>query len=116
MELRQLGKTDLTVSRLGAGLAEIGYQLTREHVDQAGQVLNAALDGGIVFLDTSACYDISEELIGATVAHRRDEFVLATKCGHVTGGYNGEPWTKATVRDSIDRSLTRMKTDHVDIV
>jgi len=116
METRALGKTGLNVSRLGIGLAEIGFELTLEEVNHAAQVLNTALDNGITFLDTSACYDISEELIGRTIAHRRDEYVLATKTGHVTGGYDGEAWTTQTVRDSIDRSLKRMKTDHLDLV
>ncbi|MBN2003787.1 MAG: aldo/keto reductase [Anaerolineae bacterium] len=116
MEKRILGRTGLEVSRLGIGLAEIGFELTLEELSRAERVLNTALDNGITFLDTSACYDISEELIGRTIAHRRDEFVLATKAGHVTGGYAGEAWTAQTVRDSIDRSLARMRTDHVDLV
>jgi aryl-alcohol dehydrogenase-like predicted oxidoreductase len=116
MEIRQFGMTDLEVSRLGAGLSEIGFELTMEDVAEAGSVLNHALDGGITFLDTSACYGISEELIGRTIAHRRQEFVLATKCGHVTGGYQGAEWTAQTVTDSIDRSLRRMKTDFLDLV
>ena len=116
MEMRQLGTTDLRVSRLGAGLAEIGFELTMEDVAEAGSVLNRALDGGINFLDTSACYGVSEELIGRTIAHRRQEFVLATKCGHVAGGYQGEEWTARTVTDSIDRSLKRMRTDYLDLV
>jgi len=116
METRILGKTGLEISRLGIGLAEIGFELTLEEVNHAAEVLNTALDNGITFLDTSACYDVSEELIGRTIAHRRDEFVLATKAGHVTGGYEGEAWTVQTVRDSIDRSLKRMKTGHLDLV
>jgi aryl-alcohol dehydrogenase-like predicted oxidoreductase len=116
MDRRILGKTGLQVSRLGAGLAEIGFELTLADVSQAAQVLNTALDGGINFLDTAACYDVSEELIGRTIAHRREEYVLATKCGHVTGGYDGEPWTAETIRDSIERSLVRLKTDHLDLV
>ncbi len=115
METRQLGNTGLTVSRLGVGLSEIGG-LDLDEVKQAEQVLNRALDGGITFLDTSACYGNSEELVGRAVAHRRDEFVLASKCGHVTGGYEGKEWTAQTVTDSIDRSLVRLKTDHVDIM
>ena len=116
MEKRQLGKTDLTISRLGAGLAEIGFELTLAEEAQAALVLNTALDGGINFLDTAACYDISEEVIGRTIAHRRQEYILSTKCGHVTDGYEGEPWTAQTVRDSIERSLKRIKTDYVDVV
>jgi aryl-alcohol dehydrogenase-like predicted oxidoreductase len=116
MEMRRLGKTELIISRLGAGLAEIGFELTPEDVLQAGRVLNAALDMGINFLDTAACYNISEELIGATVAGRRQEFILATKAGHVAGDYTGGPWTGETVRHSIERSLTRMRTDYLDLV
>lgn len=116
MEQRTLGKTGLQVSRLGVGLAEIGFQLTFDEVEKAGKVLNTALDNGITFLDTAACYDISEELIGRTVSNRRNDFVLASKCGHVTGGYEGEAWTAQTVRDSIDRSLVRMKTEVIDLM
>jgi len=83
---------------------------------RAAHVLNIALDEGISFVDTAACYGISEELIGRTIAHRRQEVVLATKCGHVTGGYEGEPWSAKTIKDSIDRSLARLKTDCVDLL
>jgi aryl-alcohol dehydrogenase-like predicted oxidoreductase len=55
-------------------------------------------------------------LIGRTVAHRRHEFVLSTKCGHVAGDAQGEAWSPRTIRDSIERSLKRMKTDHIDLV
>ena len=116
MEQRILGNTGLQVSRLGVGLSEIGYGLTFAQEAQAARVLNTALDAGINFLDTSACYGISEELVGRTVGQRRQEYVLATKCGHVAGGYEGEEWTAPTVRDSIERSLSRMQTDHLDLV
>jgi hypothetical protein len=105
----------LEVSRLGVGLAEISG-LDLAEAKQAAKVLNLALDNGINFLDTAACYGNSEELIGRTVSQRRDEFVLATKAGHVAGDYEGESWTAQTVRDSIDRSLKRLRTDYVDIV
>lgn len=116
MEMRSLGNTGLKVSRLGAGLFQIGHELTLTDGAEAARVLNAALDGGINFLDTSACYGISEELIGRAIAHRRQEYILATKCGHATGGYKGEEWTAQTIRDSIDRSLVRLKTDYLDLV
>jgi aryl-alcohol dehydrogenase-like predicted oxidoreductase len=116
MEKRILGKTGLEVGRLGVGLAEIGFELALDDVSQAARVLNTALDSGINFLDTAACYDVSEELIGRTIARRREEYVLATKCGHVTGGYDGEPWTAQTIRDSIERSLVRLRTDYLDVV
>ena len=116
METTTLGKTGLEVSRLGIGLVKIGQMEGPDKVERAGRLLNAALDAGINFLDTSACYGISEEQVGNSVAHRRGEYNLATKCGHVTGGYSGEPWTAETIEHSIDRSLKRLKTDHVDLV
>ncbi len=116
METARLGKTGLAVGRLEIGLGSIGGWSTTADVDRAGRLLNGALDGGIDFLDTAACYRTSEELIGKAIAHRRDEYVLATKAGHVTGGYSGEPWTARTIADSIDRSLRRMQTDRVDLM
>ena len=73
-----LGRTGLEVTRLGYGTAP------RKHPDdeQWGRILNGVLDSGINFIDTSWYYDRSEEFIGRFVSHRRDEYVLATKCGH----------------------------------
>ena len=82
MEHRTLGKTGLRVSRLGAGLSEIGQELSLDETGQAGEVLNTALDNGINPLDTASCYVNSEEFVGATVAHRRDDYVPASKAGH----------------------------------
>ena len=117
METKTLGNTGLQVTRLGFGLAEIERQ--ERHggdVSDAARVLETALDGGINFLDTAACYAGTEELIGRTVAHRRDEYVLATKCGHVVGDTTAEAWSAEVIEHSIDRSLRRMKTDRVDIL
>lgn len=116
MEQRALGRTGLTISRLGVGLSEIGYFLSQDETDQAAAVLNTALDNGINFLDTAACYDISEAFIGRTVSHRRAEYVLASKAGHVVDGYVGEEWSYQTITDSIERSLRRMRTDYLDLI
>lgn len=116
MEKVSLGKTGLEVTRLGVGLSEIGSELTFDEVEQAGALLNAALDRGVNFLDTAACYGISEELIGMTVAGRREEYVLASKAGHIRDDYQGEEWSYQTVADSVDRSLVRMKVEYIDIL
>ena len=116
METAILGKTGLEVSRLGAGLVKVGNLRGPDRTEQAARLLNATLDGGINFLDTAACYGDSEEMIGSTIAHRRDEYVLATKCGHVVGGSTGWSWTAETIEESIERSLRRMRTDYLDIV
>ncbi len=117
MRAPTLGKTGLEVSILGAGLAEIGFELSLSAADvgQAGAVLNRALDSGITFLDTAECYKVSEELIGRAVSNRRGEYTLATKAGHL-GGQTGRDWTYETVAGNVENSLMRMKTDHVDLV
>ncbi len=106
----------MRVSAIGVGTAEIGYGVRLDESGRAAAVLNTALDAGINLIDTAACYGIAEELIGATIAHRRSEYYISTKCGHVAAGYSGEPWSYETVTDSIERSLRRMKTDVIDIV
>ena len=115
MQYATLGNTGLRVSRLGIGLAEIGA-LSLAEVDEAGRILGDALDAGVNFFDTAECYGNSEELIGKAMGHRRDEIVLATKAGHVSTGSSGKPWTGETMRESIDRSLVKLRTDHVDVV
>lgn len=115
MERRILGKTGLEVSRLGVGLSEIS-DLTLPEIKTVSQILNTALDEGINFLDTSACYGNSEELIGRAVGHRRDEYVLASKCGHVAGDYIGEDWSRNTLEDSINRSLRRTRSEYIDVL
>ena len=116
MQTTTLGKTGLEVTRLGIGLSELGFNIPEEEEQQARDVLNAALDQGINFLDTAACYGLSEEQVGAAVSHRRDEFYLATKCGHYLPRGEGEDWTAEVIEESVERSLARMKTDHVDIL
>lgn len=116
METTTLGKTGLKISKLGIGLSETGFNLSADDEAQASEVINSALDSGINFLDTAACYDLSEEQVGKAVSHRRDEFVLATKAGHFLPRGEGEDWTGELILNSIDRSLKRMKTDHVDLL
>lgn len=113
MEKRLLGKTGMEVTVLGFGGAEIGYQgIPSETVET---LLNGALDAGLNILDTAECYADSEEKIGQTVSHRRGEFFLFTKCGHASG-IDLPDWSPELLEQQIDRSLRRLKTDHVDLV
>jgi aryl-alcohol dehydrogenase-like predicted oxidoreductase len=117
MEHRPLGKTGLKVSALGFGGSEIGYQDASQKV--AGKILGAALDTGINVIDTAECYANSEELIGKTIGHRREEFHLFTKCGHVTAALDHlgfHEWDPRLLAKSIDQSLKTLRTDHVDLL
>ena len=115
MEMADLGRTGLRVSRLGHGGAEFHRHEHLNNAEFVGAVLDTLLDEGINFLDTAACYNRNETMIG-TVSHRRDEFVLATKCGHLDDFTDGEDWTSETIAASVDRSLRRMRTDYVDLL
>ncbi|MBP1963765.1 aldo/keto reductase [Paenibacillus aceris] len=113
MEKRLYGKTGMQVSVLGFGGAEIGFSgATPETVDQ---LLGSALDAGLNVIDTAECYNISEELIGKTVSHRRDDYYLFTKCGHAAG-FDLPDWDPKLLEQSIDRSLKRLNTDYVDVI
>ncbi len=113
MRTRKLGS--LNVSIIGLGCNNFGGRL-----DLAGtrNVLDAAIDAGVTFLDTSDTYGAteSERLMGQVLEGRRDRVVLATKFGSANkaagleGGANPE-----YIRASIDGSLQRLRTDHVDL-
>ena len=113
MEYRKLGKTGMNVSVLGFGGSEIGY----EHVALAAakKLLNEALDLGLNVIDTAECYATSEELIGEAVGKRRKDYYLLTKCGHESG-WSSPDWRAESLLRSIQRSLKRLKTDHVDLI
>jgi aryl-alcohol dehydrogenase-like predicted oxidoreductase len=117
---RILGRTGLEVTTLGFGAMELrGAPAGPAIIDeQADRVLNAVLDAGINFLDTSIDYGRSEELIGRFIAHRRSEYFLASKCGCVPGAPMGAEHihTAENIRAGVEQSLRRMKTDYLDLV
>jgi aryl-alcohol dehydrogenase-like predicted oxidoreductase len=113
MEKRRFGKTDMQVSVLGFGGAEIGFQ--QASLSEVERLLGSALDAGLNVIDTAECYKTSEELIGQAVAHRRNDYYLFTKCGHASG-FDAPDWDPKMLADSIDRSLKRLKTDYVDLI
>src|SRR6476661_4942023 len=113
MERRQFGRTDMQVSVLGFGGAEIGFQGATE--ETVTRLLNGALDAGLNVIDTGECYQGSEELIGKTVADRRADYFLFTKCGHPRG-VGSEDWSSGSLLESIERSLRRLQTEQLDLI
>ncbi len=122
---RTLGRTNLDVTILGYGAMELrgeprGPAISNEDADR---ILNAVLDGGINFIDTSPDYGNSEEHIGRAISHRRSEYFLASKCGCLVGATpapagqrNPHVFTAANVRAGVEQSLRRMKVDYLDLV
>jgi len=113
MERRRLGKTGMAVSVLGFGGSEIGYQ--RVGARTVARLLGSAVDAGLNVIDTAECYDESEALIGQGIGARRGEVYLFTKCGHAGASGRGD-WRPAAVQQSIERSLRRLQTDHLDLI
>jgi aryl-alcohol dehydrogenase-like predicted oxidoreductase len=86
--------------------------------DPADAVIGRALDLGVTFLDTAALYASgrNEEIVGRALRHRRDEAVLATKCGvhwRPDGGVDHRA-DAASVRAECEESLRRLGTDVID--
>lgn len=113
------GRTGLEVSRIALGGFPFGCRNLAagwDPYDPQGRraaiaTIHAALDAGISYIDTAPGYGQghSESIIGEAAEGRRDEFVLATKVGY----HNATP---DTVRESVEASLRRLRTDTVDIV
>ncbi len=121
-----LGRTGLTVTKLGYGAMELrgpGGGRGREIDDSVVcALLNQVLDSGIRLIDTSPDYGRSEELIGAHISNRREEFVLTSKCGCAVSadgapeGFREHTFTRENIRAGVEQSLRRMRTDHIDAV
>lgn len=123
---RTLGRTSLEVTDLSYGAMEVrgsriwgGRAVTEQ---QAEIILNAVLDSGINFIDTSNDYGRSEEFIGRYLHTRRGEYYLATKCGctvvHKDENTDDTPhvWTRENLFRGLHESLERMKTDYIDVM
>jgi len=119
----RLGDSGLIVSRLslgtmtftrGGGLAAIA----KTRLDDATALVDRALDAGINFFDTADVYSDgeTEEVFGQIIAGRRDRMVIATKAGwRMTPQLGRSGLSAAHLHWSIDQSLKRLGTDHVDI-
>ncbi|MET0928769.1 MAG: aldo/keto reductase [Aeromicrobium sp.] len=115
---RTLGSSDIDVTTLGIGCNAFGMRID---LQQTTAVVDAAFEHGVTFFDTADTYGHgqSEELLGAALAGRRDEVVIATKFGMDMGGVNGDDGgrrgTASYVRTAVEASLRRLGTDRIDL-
>jgi aryl-alcohol dehydrogenase-like predicted oxidoreductase len=115
MTYRLLGRTGVRVSPVCLGTLNFGGPTSDE---DAGRIVDAALDAGINFIDTANTYHggRSEEAVGKALAGRRDRVVLATKVHGRTGdGPNDEGNSRLHILRACDESLRRLKTDYIDL-
>lgn len=126
MERRRLSGTDLEITSVGIGTAPIGS--TRDWTvfwgpqDEAHSVraIHAALDRGVNWIDTAPFYGWgrAEEVVGRSLAGRRDDVLVFTKCGTVRDPERGDRMDlrPETVRADVEASLRRLRTDRLDLV
>ncbi|MCI0478827.1 MAG: aldo/keto reductase [Anaerolineales bacterium] len=115
MQYRLLGRTGVQVSSLCLGTMNFGDP-TNEN--DSIQIIHAALDAGINFVDTANVYNAgqSEIIVGKALAGRRDKVVLATKVhGKVGDDVNARGNSRYHILQACDDSLRRLNTDHIDL-
>ncbi|MHC2997817.1 aldo/keto reductase [Microbacterium sp. HJ5] len=114
----------MLVSAVGLGCNNFGRAGTRtETLAGTREVLDAAIDAGVTFLDTADMYGkdpgLSETLMGEALRGRRDSVVLATKFGHsgrdMGYGVSGAKGSRSYVRRAVEASLSRLQTDWIDL-
>jgi aryl-alcohol dehydrogenase-like predicted oxidoreductase len=121
MQTRRLGKSTPEVSALGFGCMGLSFGYGPPVEKKQGiEVIRAAVDFGITFFDTAEVYGpfANEELVGEALAPVRDRVVIATKFGFkIEGGKQvGLDSRPAHVRDVVEASLKRLRTDRIDLL
>ena len=119
MQKRKLGTSQLEVSAIGLGCMGLSFGYGPAVSKQDGiRLIRAAVEQGVTFFDTAEAYGpfTNEELVGEALAPFRDEVVIATKFGFAEGlpkkGLDSRP---ERIRAVADASLTRLKTDRIDL-
>lgn len=114
---RKLGEFEVSAVSLGCMNLSHAYG-EPPSTEHSSRLLNVALDSGYTMIDTAALYGFgaNETLIGNSIGHRRNEYVLASKCGlHGVGGKRELTNDPGKLRQSCEDSLRRLNTDVIDI-
>ena len=125
MQYTTIPGTDMQASRICLGTMTFGSPVAGP--DAARLVRYALEEHGVNFIDTANMYEgynryagsaggVAEEIVGEAVAHRRGDYILATKVGMKVGeAPEDENTSPEAIRIQLRRSLTRMRTDYVDV-
>ncbi len=117
MEYRRLGNTDMNVSEVSFGASSLGQEFRQVDIDDAMRAVRVALDHGMNFIDTSAYYGrgMSEVLLGVILRDLpRESYYLGSKLGRYDADHFD--FSPKRVEESVDVSLHRLATDHLDIM
>ncbi len=119
-----MDRAGLKLGPIGFGAFKIGRNVKVKYaqgydlpgIEDVSRLLNAVLDMGVSHIDTAPAYGLSEERIGAAIGHRRDDYLISTKVGETfTDGESTYDFSRQAVRESVERSLKRLKTDRLDL-
>jgi aryl-alcohol dehydrogenase-like predicted oxidoreductase len=120
--MKHVALADLDVSRIGLGCMGMSDYYTGAGTDDAESIrtIHRAIDLGVTLLDTAEIYGpyTNEELLGRALTGHRDQVVVATKFGnisHSAGGKRTHDSSPENVRASVEGSLERLGTDHIDL-
>lgn len=124
MEVRTLGRTGIRVSVLGLGTVKLGrregvkyprpFELPSDA--EAAELIRVAASSGMNFIDTAPAYGTSEARLGELLAGTRDRWVLSSKFGETfENGVSQFDFAPNAMRRSLERSLNRLRTDHLDL-
>ena len=116
MQTRQLGKTDLQLPIVSFGASSLGQEFRPVQLDEALRSVHVALEHGMNLIDTSPFYGrgMSEVLLGLALRDvPRESYLLCTKLGRYD--LDHFDFSARRVKESVDVSLHRLGTDHLDI-
>ncbi|MFC0709301.1 aldo/keto reductase [Azorhizophilus paspali] len=122
---RPLGGTGLSVSPLGLGTVKLGRDQGVKYPTgfripddaEARRLLAQAREQGINLIDTAPAYGVSEERLGPLLRGQRDAWVIVSKVGEeFENGRSRFDFSPAHTRFSVERSLKRLETDHIDLI
>jgi len=123
MNKRNLGRSSLNVSAIGLGCMGLSHAYGQPVDKQSGiALLRGAVERGVTFFDTAEVYGpyTNEELVGEALAPLRDQVVIATKFGFDissdTGQQRGLNSQPGHIREVVEASLRRLRTDHIDLL
>jgi len=124
MQKRKLGNSGLEVSAIGLGCMGMSFAYGRpEERDERESIatIHRAIELGVTFFDTAEAYGplVNEELLARALEGRRDHVTIATKFGFTfdgNGAIAGTDSRPAHIRDVVEGSLRRLRTDHIDLL
>ncbi|MCL4742161.1 MAG: aldo/keto reductase [Phycisphaerales bacterium] len=122
MHARSLGRTGIMVSPLGLGTVALGRAEGLKYPkpvriptdDEARALLQRARDLDVNLIDTAPAYGSAEERLGSLLPGRREDWIIITKAGEEY--YQRYDFSPESIARSVERSLTRLRTDYLDAV